>query len=188
MLLYQQARLWVSTNMEELTGLFKCHPYIDMDKCIRQHQDLSGEKGKKEAAAGDGGQADGGKVEPYKEFPDMDIILHVPPSVDTAYLQLSMVLAIVIMMWRRPQCLRSWSVIGTFDSTDTWGRVIGTHGLDSGYVSKLQRVGYTHLLVAPTDVESIKKSCGKTGVDMEEGGFRVIGCETVMDVVRAALV
>lgn len=117
-----------------------------------------------------------------RDFPHVDVILHVPPHVNATYLQPSMIIAIIMMAWRMQVKLASCSVVGTLDDE---GRVVGYPELDRYYLAQVMDWGFRKVIVSPTDAESLKASAREMGVDLVEKGVTVIGCETMMDMVKA---
>ena len=91
------AIIFVQEHLDALTDLMGMPPYIDFKRCIRLRPDPA-HPGKTIAVAGNAA---------------MDITMHVPPYYSAFFLAPSMVVAIVMMLWRQPcEALRTWSVVG----------------------------------------------------------------------------
>ena len=151
---------YIKLNLPMLEGLMGKKPRIDLLRCIRLRED--------------GSEMEGSYV---------DIVLHVPPHYSAAFLAPSMVIAIMVMLWRLPP-LRGWSVVGTFD---TAGRLTGYPRLDHLYLSEARHLGLHTLVVPQMNARTLKKNAKKRHMDLKALGLKVYGCKDMVDVVKLML-
>lgn len=117
-----------------------------------------------------------------REFPYVDIILHLPPHVNSSYLQTSMIIAIVMMAWRKRVDLSGCIVMGTLDSA---GRVAGYPKLGQDALQEFINWGVDKIVVATRDAEMLQAGAEEGGIDLDEQGITITGCDTMMHMVRA---
>lgn len=151
----EAAVFWVEKHLDVVQELVGKPPYIDFLNNTRLHQD---------------GRTPG---DPIKGNCHVNVFLHVPPHASAFFLAPSMVIAIVMMVWRLPsEKLKTWSAVGSFD---LMGRLHGYPDLGDTYVKLLIEYGIDTLLVSS---EQLKDD----PTDLQ--GLNVICCENVLDMVR----
>ena len=155
----QSAVLFVREHLERLTTLLGT-PSIDFEKRVRLNS-----YGK-----------------PIKDGA-VDIILRVPPYFDSALFAASMVMAIITMIWRKPS-LRDWSVAGTVRPD---GMLIGFPIADELYLEEADNCRFKTIVLSKSNAEAALTAATAQRLDLQQMQMRVISCETMMDVVRAAM-
>ena len=157
------AILFVQEHLDALTDLMGMPPYIDFNECIRLRPD----------------PAHPGKAIPAADNAAVDIIMHVPPYYSAFFLAPSMVVAIVMMLWRQPcEALRTWSVVGGLHDDEP---LHGYPKLDDRYISEADETGFKTLLVPTANVKQIEDQ----GLDLK--GITVVGCDTMMDMLKVVI-
>ena len=94
-----------------------------------------------------------------------------------------MVMAIITMIWRKPQ-LHDWSVVG-FINPD--GVLFGYPYVDELYLQQACECGLKTIVLSKSNGKTALADASAKGFDLEAMQLRVIPCGTMMDVVRAAV-
>ena len=158
------AIFWVERNLDALTQLMGKPPYIDFNRNVRLRQDPH----HPDKAVADKA--------------DVDIILHVPPYITAFFLAPSMVIAIVMMLWRQPcDKLRSWSAFG---SLDLMGQLYGYPELTPYYMKSAIQEGFKTLLV-PLNQKVVDSSSGKG--EQVKKNLKIVPCGTMMDMIKVVV-
>ena len=113
----------------------------------------------------------------------VDIILHVPPHFSASFLAPSMVIAIVLMLWRRPYA-RGCSVVGSFD---TYGRLTGYPCLSAPYIEEARRMNIRTLVLSRQNANSLKEAARVQKIDLRKMRLTIVGCKDMMEVVRVVI-
>lgn len=158
------ALAWVKRNLEEIKA-YMGQPYIDLEELVIRLPTTS--KTKTEEGRG----------------PDVDVILHVPPYANASYLQPSMIIAIVMVVWRKKVNFYDWSVVGHLDGE---GRVFGYPQVDRYYLEEMRRLDFKTIVTSPRDADQLKAVAEEVGMDLEAEGLRIIGCAHMMDMIKTA--
>ena len=114
----------------------------------------------------------------------VDIALYIPEHVSAAYLAPSMVMALVFMLWRLPPRTR-WSFVGGFAYS---GRLSGYPNLGKSYIDRASKSDYEVLVLPKADARKVVQAARDHGFLPEHKGLRVVGCEFMMEAIKAATV
>lgn len=168
---YQMARVYLEHNHDFIGKLIakelkKPHPYIDLKNRHRLNPNGL----------------------PFAEDPeglrDVEVLFNSPPGCNAEYLLPSMILAMICMQWQLPS-LKGWVVAGTFTSTD-W-ELHGYPNLNYLYLTMAKERQAHTLLLPKANAEQIIKDVKDHNETLEGLGMRVIGCNTMHEMVCWAI-
>lgn len=154
---------WIATFIETELGMQ--HPYIDL-RTKQRPQDTG---------------------EPYAEGEsrNVDLIFHTPPECDAAFFAPSMILATIIMLWRLPSLmLARWNVVANLTRESV---LYGYPNLNYYYKESAMDNGIDTFLVSQDNAKQLNDAAKKKRKNLKRMGVRVLGFQTMDDMVRWAI-